>query len=164
MTIVHSSISCASACGGNKACETMRFRRKTSKRAEGDLCNSEDASPNPERGELDSASLRYMLAANLPEMAKPATSREEMNVSAYWVSRGGWRERVSREYSWYPGYPSRCTSLVVKDVQRLRGSHNPLYLRRRKSEQPIVVMTQGNACRAKGLCRYRVFKIKGGSA
>ncbi len=91
---------------------------------ERDLCDDEGASPNPARGKLDSASLHEILTANLPEITKPATDREEMNISACLVTRGDWRERVSKEYPGYPGYSSRSSTFVVKEEQRLRGSRS----------------------------------------
>lgn len=164
MVIVHSSISYASACKGNKTRETLRFGPESLSEQRGISVITKERALIPQG--VNSIRPRYtkMLTANLPEMAKPAANREEMNVCTCWVSRGDWRERVSKEYSWYPGDPSRCLTLVVRGKQRVWGSHNPVYLRRRKSERPIGVMTQGNACRAKGLYRYCVSKMKGGSA
>jgi hypothetical protein len=164
LIIVHSSISCASACGGNQARETLRFRSVIRSEQRRYLCDNEGASPNPARGKLDSASLHQMLAANLPNRVKLATSREVMNTCTCWVSRGDWRERVPTEYPRYPGDPSRCVSLGVSEGQSTRGSHNPQCLRRRKSERLILVLTRGNARRAKGPCHDCVFKTKGGSA
>ena len=47
--------------------------------------------------ELDSASLRYMGAANLPEMVKPATVGEATLERNRQAPRGGWSQRVGKE-------------------------------------------------------------------
>lgn len=164
MIIVHLSISCASACGGNKARETLRFRSSGRSEQRRYLCDNEGASPNPARGKLDSASLHHTLTAILPNWVKPVISREVMNICTCWVSRGDWRERVPIEYPGYPGDPSRSLFPRVGQRQSPRGSHNPLWLRRRKSERPIVVSTRGNARRAKGPYHDCVFKTEEGSA
>ncbi|MGR3178777.1 MAG: hypothetical protein ACUZ8E_12040 [Candidatus Anammoxibacter sp.] len=44
-----------------------------------------------------------MPSANLPDMVKPATDREEINDSTCQDGRGDWRERASKEQSWYLG-------------------------------------------------------------
>lgn len=164
MIIVHSSISCASAWLGNDPCETLRLRLKDRGEGRGILSNNEGASPNPERGKLDSAPLCYMLTANLPEVVKPVIVREAMNICTCQVSRGGWRERVPKEYSWHPGDPFRSPTLVVSERQGPWENHNLSSSWQRESDRLIVVMTQGNACRAKGSFRYRVFIIKRSSA
>jgi hypothetical protein len=164
LVIVHSPISCASACLGNEARETMRFR-SISRGEEGWIpLDDESVSPNPERGELNSASLHVPLTANLPEMVKPVIGREEMNESTYRVRRGDWRERARKECAWYLGDPFRGRTLVVSGRQGRRGSHNPKSLRQRESDGPVVVLTRGNARRAKGSFRHRVLIKKGGAA
>jgi len=164
LVIVCSPISCASACLGNEARETKRFQSKCWGEGGGNPPDNESVSPNPERGELDSASLRVMLTANLPKVVKPVIGREEMNESTYQVSRGDWRGRAPKECAWYPGDPFRSGSLVVSDRQGRRGSHNPKSLRQRKSDRPVLVKTRGNARRAKGPFRHRVLIERGGAA
>ena len=164
MVIVHSPISCTSAGQGNEARETVWSCSKERGEGRWILPDGEGASPNSERSELDSASLHYLLMANLPEMVKPVIGREEMNASTCRVNRGDWRERVPKECPWHPGDPSRSWTLVVSGRQGAWGNHNPRYPRRRKSDRPVVVMTRGNARRAKGPFRYRGFIMKGGSA
>jgi len=164
LVIVHSPISCASACLGNEARETKRFQGKNWSEGGWILLDDESVSPNPERGELDSASLHYKLTASPPEMVKPAIGREEMNKSTYRVSRGDWRERAWKECVWYLGDPFRGRSLVVSERQGRRGSHNPKSPRQRESERPVVVKTRGNARRAKGPYRHHVSIERGGAA
>ena len=126
--------------------------------------DDESVSPNPERGELNSASLHFKLTASLPDLVKPAIGRKEMNESTYRVSRGDWRERARKECVWYLGDPFRRRSLVVSVRQGRRGSHNPKSLRQRESDRPVVVKTRGNARRAKGPYRHHVPIERGGAA
>lgn len=164
MVIVHSPISCASACLGNETRETMRFRSKCRSEEGWVPLDDESVSPNPERGKLNSASLHVLLTANLPKMVKPAIGREEMNESTYRVSRGDWRGRARKECAWYLGDPFRRRSLVVSGRQGHRGSHNPKSPRQRESERLVVVKTRGNARRAKGPYRHHVSIERGGAA
>jgi hypothetical protein len=124
--------------------------------------DNEDASPN----KVNSFRPRYtkMPSANLPEMVKPDTDMEEIDICTYQDGRGGWRERASKERSQYLGDPSRCRLSEVDCWYGLRESHNPNRLRRRKSERLIRIMTRGNACRVKELCRYCVYRIERSSA
>jgi hypothetical protein len=64
---------------------------------QGEARSGEPASRNA--SELDSASLRYKGAANLPEMVKPANIGEETFESNRCALRGGWRQRVGKEKS-----------------------------------------------------------------
>ena len=164
MVIVHSPISCATACLGNEARETMRFWCKYWSEEGWIPLDDESVSPNPERGELDTASLHVLLTASLPEMVKPVIGREEMHVSTYRVRRGDWRERARKECAWYLGDPFRSGPLVVSGRQGHRGSHNPKSLRQRESDRRVLAMTRGNARRAKGPFRHRVLIGKGGAA
>ena len=164
MVIVHSPISCASACVGNEACETLRSQRTCWSEGGWIPLDGESVSPNPERGELDSASLLYKLTASLPEMVKPVAGREEMNVSTCRVSRGDWRERARKECVRYPGGPFRRRPLVVSGGQGRRGSHNPKSLRQRESERRVLAKTRGNARRAKGPYRHYASIERGGTA
>ena len=155
MLIAHSTFSCASACGGNKVRETLRYKSY-------DLCDedwqsfdSEEASPNV--SELDSASLHKIPGANLPELVKPATIGEEMSACTRWSGRGDWRGRVSKGQQILLGDPLRSFLLKVSGKQGVQGSHNLNSLRQWKSERLILVMKQGNACGAKGLYHHRVF-------
>jgi len=70
------------------------------------------------------------------------------------------RARIERTV-WYLGDPFRSMLSEVDNLQGQRGSHNPFSLRQRKSEWPIIMLTQGNACRVKGLYRYCVYRAKG---
>ncbi len=162
MIIVYSSNSCALACVGNEARETLRCRLCADAKTGWFPTDNEDASPN----EVNSFRPRYakMPMANLPEMVKPATYTEEINKSTYKVGRGGWRERASKEQSGYLGRPSRTSSSEVEGDEEHRGNNNPIHSRRRKSERLVVTMTQGNACRVKELYRYYVCRTKRSAA
>ena len=164
MVIVHSPISCASACLGNEARETLRFQAKSWSEEGWVPLDGERVSPNPERGELDSASLHQLLTAIFPTVVFHATGGEEMNASTCRVSRGDWRGRARKECARYLGGPLRRRSPVVGGRQGRQGSHNLESLRRRESERRIVVMTRGNARRAKGPFRHRVSIKEGGAA
>ena len=158
MIIVYSSISCALACGGNEACETGRYGRRFLCQRGWFLADNKDASPN----KVNSFRPRYakILMANLPKMVKPVIDVEVINGCTHRIGRGGWRERVSKEQLRCPGAPSRSIGSEVDPVRELRGNHNSISLRRRKSEWLVVVMTLGNAGRAKGLHRYYVCRIE----
>ena len=162
MIIVYSSISCALACGGNKACETGRYGSGILCQRGWFLADNEDASPN----KVNSFRPRYakMPTANLPKMVKPVIDVEVINGCTCRVGRGGWRERVSKEQLRCPGAPSRSTGSEVDCVRGFRGNHNPISLRRRKSEWLVVMLTPGNAGRVKGLHRYCVYRTERSSA
>ncbi len=81
--------------------------------------------------ELDSASLRKMGAANLPEVVKPATVGQAALVCSRRAPRGGWRQRTGKEKSRNLRYPLRCAKLEVR-----RGV-NPSQPQR-ESDSPIV--------------------------
>jgi len=146
MLIAHSTFSCASACGGNEACET---KRSTEKVGEGGWSPLDGESASPSESEPDSASLRELMVASLTEMVKPETGGEEMSVSTRRAIRGGWGERVLKDCQGIPGDPAWRAPVWVHSVQRERGNHNPLFCRARKSERLIVAMRRGNACGAK---------------
>jgi hypothetical protein len=153
MLIACSTFSCALACAGDQSRETLRSLQIVYLyllHGEGGWSppDSEDMSPNV--SELDSASLRYLLAVILPKVMKPATSEEATSMSTHWVIRGAWRERVSKDWQQVPGEPPRCIFVEVSEIQGCRGINNPVFCRRRKSERPIVAEKQGNACGAKG--------------
>ena len=99
------------------------------------LSDNEDVSPN----KVNSFRPRYtkLPSVNLPDMVKPATDMEEINRCTYQDGRGDWRERTSKEQLWYLGDPSRSNLSEVDKLQGHRGSHNPISLRRRKSERPV---------------------------
>jgi hypothetical protein len=91
--------------------------------------------------ELDSASLRKVGVAMLPDMLKPATVGQETFVCSRWAPRGDWRWRVRKEKS-----------------RNLRDPNTGY--RVRESDVLIVVKKQGNACGAKGDdCRYVEVKV-----
>ncbi len=162
MVIVYSSISCALACGGNETRETWRCRLSADARKGWFPTDNEDASPN----KVNSFRPRYskLLAANLSNMLKPVTDMEEINECTYQASRGDWRERASKEQSGYLGEPPHSGLSEVDDSYGRQGNHNLFSPWRGKSEWPIVMMTQGNACRVKRLHRYRVCRTERSSA
>jgi hypothetical protein len=106
---------------------------------QGEARCGEPASRN--ENELDSASLRYTGAANLPEMAKPATVGEATLERNRQAPRGGWRQRAGKEKSSNLGDPA--------DGGKVGVVHRPF---RRKSEGIVVAGKQGNSCGAKGSC------------
>jgi hypothetical protein len=111
---------------------------------QGEARQDEPASRNVT--ELDSASLRYLGMAKLPEMPKPATIGQETFTSSQWVPRGGWRQRVGKEKSRNLRDPvtSGCS---------------------RESDTLIVARKQGNACGAKGGdCKFATVEVKDVSA
>jgi hypothetical protein len=158
MLIACSTFSCALACAGDQSRETLRSLQIVylyQLHGEGGWSPSDSEGMSPNVSELDSASLRYLLAVNLPEVMKPATSEEATSMSTHWAIRGAWRERVPKDWQQVPGEPPRCTVGEVKlqlfAVQGGRGINNPVFCRRRKSERPIVAEKRGNARGAKGL-------------
>ena len=104
---------------------------------QGEARCGEPASRN--ESELDSASLRYTGAANLPEMAKPATVGEATLERNRQAPRGGWRQRVGKEKPRNLRDPS--------DGGKVGVDHRP---QRRESEGIVVAGKQGNSCGAKG--------------
>jgi len=162
LIIVCSSISCALACGGNEACETLRCGVSARCDAGWYPVDNEDVSPN----QVNLFRPRYTKfpAANLPNVAKPAIGMEEINACTYRAGRGDWRERASKEQHLYLGEPfrSRCPEVGLR--QEHRGNHNPGSLWQRKSERLVGVLTPGNAGRAKELCRYHVCRIERSAA
>ena len=62
---------------------------------------------SPSASESDSASLRLLGAARLPEMMKPVTCREEMSICTCRAPRGGWEERARKDASRNLGDPLR---------------------------------------------------------
>lgn len=162
MIMVCSSCSCASACGGNEARETMRSVPTGAGEGGWSPSDSEGASPNA--SELASASLHTRRSVNLPEMVKPAIVGEAADKSTRQAARGDWRERASKEHIRYPGDPSRSEAPAVGAELDPWGSHNPRSPRRWESERFVVAWKRGNSCGAKGPFRRRVFTRKGGSA
>ena len=162
MVLVYSPISCALACGSNEARETLRYRQVLPVRRKVVLSDNEDVSPN----DVNSFRPRYtkLPSASLPEMVKPDTDMEVINACTCQDGRGDWRERASKEQLQYLGDPSRSRLSEVDGLHGSRGSHNPVCLRRRESEQLIRTMTQGNACRVKELYRYCVCSLERSSA
>ena len=93
--------------------------------------------------ELDSASLRKVGVANLPDWTKPAIIGEATLVRSRWAPRGGWRQRAGKEKSRNLRDPSRPARLAVRrDVNPSRPG--------RESEGIVVAGKQGNSCGAKG--------------
>ena len=107
---------------------------------QGEARQDEPASRNVT--ELDSASLRYLGMAKLPELPKPAIIGEETFTSSQWIPRGGWRQRVGKEKS-----------------RNLRDPVISGYVR--ESDTLIVARKRGNACGAKGGdCKYATVEVK----
>ena len=158
MVIVHSPISCASAWLDYDPRETLRSCPRGHGEERGILSDGESASPNPERGKLDSASLHQCWRPTSRRWRSLPLTGKSMNSCTCQASRGDWRERALKEYPRYPGDPSRSRKLVVSVGKGSWGSHNPGSLRRRKSDRPIVARKRGNARGAKRPDRYRVFK------
>ncbi len=104
---------------------------------QGEARRGEPASRN--ESELDSASLRYMGAANLPKMPKPANVGEATLERNRHAPRGGWRQRAGKEKSRNLRDPAVRGKVGV--VHRLH---------RRESEGIVVAWKQGNSCGAKG--------------
>ena len=99
-------------------------------------------------------------SASLPDMVKPATGGEETDASIRRDVRGDWGERVQKALTRYPGDPYRDPWPAVGWDKAIRGSHNPVELRWRKSERPIGAKKEGNACGAKGLPRRCVYRTE----
>lgn len=157
MLVACSTFSCALACAGDQSRETLRslqivylYLYLYLLHGEGGWSPPDSEGMSPNVSELDSASLRYLLAVNLPEVMKPATSEEATSMSTHWAIRGAWRERVPKDWQQVPGEPPRCTCGEVSAVQGVRGINNLVSCRRRKSERPIVAEKRGNARGAKG--------------
>ena len=104
---------------------------------QGEARCGEPASRNESK--LDSASLRYMGAANLPKKPKPATDGEATLERNRQAPRGGWRQRAGKEKSRNLGDPA--------DGGKVGVVHRP---HRRESEGIVVAGKQGNSCGAKG--------------
>lgn len=157
MLIACSTFSCALACAGDQSRETLRSLQILYLyilHGEGGWTPPDNEGMSPNVSELDSASLHYPLAVNLPEVMKPATSEEVTSICTHWATRGAWRGRVPKDWQQVPGEPPRCTDgeveLYLSVVQGGRGINNPVFCRRRKSERPIVAEKRGNARGAKG--------------
>ena len=63
--------------------------------------------------ELDSASLRKVGTANLPDWTKPAIIGEAALVCSRWVPRGDWSQRVGKEKSSNLGDPAAGSKVGV---------------------------------------------------
>jgi hypothetical protein len=151
MLIGHMTFSRAMACAGDQARETLRSCKKTQGESGLVLLHDEDASPNA--SELSSASLHdvYPLMATLPDMPKPTIREEEMIKCTHGISRGDWRERVSKDWQQVPGEPPGVSNGEESVIQEFAGINNRITCRWRKSERSIVAMKRGNARGAKGL-------------
>ena len=186
MTIAHSTRSCGSFRPGNRTGRATRSSsRKAHGRKGGSLPGRRTCEPNV--SEPDSASLRSMVATNLPKKAKSDASGEAMSASTCWATRGDWggRVRTDRTEAWetrssksdrreggkrcamapssrvrQKGRKRKCESTTQTSHgrrQRARGIHNPVRGRSRESDRPIVVMKRGNARGAKGPYFSHVF-------
>ncbi len=153
MLIAHSTFSCALACNGNSARETLR-----SCFVHGEWGwsphDNEDASLSA--SELDSAPLHNPLSAKLPELLKPANNDEVMSRNSHCDSRGDWRKRVSKDWRQVPGYPLRRMPSGVMGLYKVMEINNYVLSRGWKSERPISAKKRGNSCGAKGLYHSHV--------
>jgi hypothetical protein len=109
---------------------------------QGEARCGEPASRN--ENELNSASLRHMGAANLPDWTKPATVGEVTPERNRQAPRGGWKQRAGKEKPRNLRDPA--------DGGKVGVDHRP---RRRESEGIVVAGKQGNSCGAKGSCCKR---------
>ncbi len=153
MLIAHSACSCASACNGNNARETLRSWSCHGERGWSPWDNK-DVSLSA--SELDSASLHLPLAAKLPNRLKPANNEVVMSRSTHCASRGDWRKRTSKDWPETPGGPLRRNPSGVMVRHKLMETNNRECSRGWASERPIVAKKQGNACGAKGLYHCHV--------
>jgi len=97
--------------------------------------------------EPDSASLRKSRTANLSEMPKPDTCREEIFTNSGGVLRGGWGQRVGKVELGRLGDPCRRFR-EERNKRRVKSIRRDLMAR--ESERPIVAKKRGNARGAKG--------------
>lgn len=102
MLIAHSTFSCASACNGNNARETLRSWKS---HGEWGWSPHDNKDVSLSASELDSASLHASLAAKLPKWLKPVNNEEVMSTSTHCASRGDWRKRTSKDCRETPGGP-----------------------------------------------------------
>jgi hypothetical protein len=157
MSIAHSTFSCASACNGNKARETLRSCKcKCKLHGEWGWSPQDNEDVSLSASELDSASLHYSLAAKPPDWLKPANNEEVMSISTHCAIRGDWRKRASKDCRETPGYPLRRIPSGLMVRHKLMGIHNHECSRGWRSERPILAKKQGNACGAKGLYHSHV--------
>jgi hypothetical protein len=99
MEIVRTTYRYAAAGGRDETRETQRSGETQAKGKE-EFPDIESASPNPARGELESASLHKSSVANLPEMGKPATCRARNGKEVPGgTGRSERRERVLKDMS-----------------------------------------------------------------
>ncbi|MCP4682047.1 MAG: hypothetical protein GY864_06925 [Desulfobacterales bacterium] len=103
---------------------------------------------SPSESESDSASLRSLGVAKLPEMLKPDTCWEATGTCTCRAPRGGWEERAQTDTSRNLGDPLRLGHRAGGPS----GIHNREACRGWESERPIVARKRGNACGAKGPC------------
>jgi hypothetical protein len=104
---------------------------------------------SPSASEPDSASLRKVGAAKLPEMPKPATRKEATGVCTCGAPRGGWGGRARTDASRNLGDPLRLGG----GTEGRPGIHNREIRRGRESERPIVARKLWKQGGAKGPCR-----------
>lgn len=158
MVIVYSSTSCALACGGNEACETLRYWPKG--RCEAGLVpiDNEDVSPN----KVNSFRPRHtkMPSASLPDMVKPVICMEVINTRTC-ETVGVFGESAHRKNNaQYLGEPFHGIKSEVDDMQGQRGNNNPLSSWQGQSERLIRTMKLGNTGRVKELFRHHVYRME----
>lgn len=108
-------------------------------------------SPNVERREPDSASLRKVSVNSLSEKMNSITCDEVTNACSRGTLRGRWGEHILKEWSRYLGYPVLHGSPTKVD----EGSNNFNNRSIRESERSIVAGKSGKPDGAKRPClRY----------
>lgn len=158
MIIVCSSTSCAMACGGNEACETLRYWPKSQCEAGVVPTDNEDVSPN----EVNSFRPRYAKAplASLPKMVKPVICMEEINTRTCETVGVIGESAHRKNNAQYLGEPFHGIKSEVDDMQGQQGNNNLLSLWQGQSERLILTMKRGNACGVKELFRHHVDRIE----
>ena len=112
------------------------------------VCPLDRKRVSPSASESDSASLRSVGVAKLPEMMKPVTCREETSMCTGRAPRGGWEERARKDASRNLGDPLR-----PGDRARWRpGINNRKACCSRESERSIVAKKSWKLGGAKGPC------------
>ena len=158
MVIVYSSTSCALACGGNEACETLRYWPKS--RCKDGLvpADNEDVSPN----KVNSFRPRYNIIplAILPKMVKPVISMEEINTSTCETVGVIGESAYRKNNSQYLGRPFHSIKSEVDDMRGRRGNNNPFSSWQGKSERLVRTMKRGNACGVKEPYRHHVYRME----
>ena len=149
--IVRSTSSHASAGESNETRETLRFGAI---QAKGVVPPDDDGvSPNPERGELVSASLSHYRRPSSQEMRSlPLTGKQRTQAPVGPVGvRGVGAHQKNHHVTWETRPGSRLRR------QPPRGMHNPRRCLERESDGLVVARKRGNARGAKEPCCKHAF-------